>query len=638
MKSLLSVAQLDIRRLGAGVVSLGLFAGLIPSLSSGLASPVPIATVLAILLLLVGAVAGGTFGGDFFSGRSSFYFARPLRASTLIGGRALALLLLASAAVAGAFGSYWLASSERASITLPLVPASRIWLLIAAYAAALYSGLAVAAGSRRAPSPSFWRPRILGLVRVSLFTTAFMGAFGLVGDLVIRAYAQTPTPLEILMKLSIAALFGICVATIAWGRADSSRLRRFQDLLTAIFMVLVCVLTAGAWNIILHPDPADITAISGVGRSPDGGAAFVSAVVHRGDPRTFRPVFRMDLADRTVSRFNVDPDQGPWMSPDGRIMAWSEATPFFFRPLVRAIWGTDTYRVKPGSGEIRNLPLPKQISASGFNLRSLFRSVTSVQPANDGERFAIRWGQHLTITTLMGGGEVDIEFRAGSRSYASSVWLADGSLRVATSRREAGREFVEFFDLDPATGRETPMGPTVEGAQVHFDRAGARALVIWRKANGRATLSLAEMERGTGAPAVLVDEAIGVNVLFLADGRIAVAFGVRGASRIALFSAHGSRLWSVDAPDQTTTVLGTEMFPGVLGVGLFGTESRELALVDCAEGRIVRRVPSFYALPGPVAGVPPASPASRLLASRDALFELPSPEAEPRQILPLPKR
>jgi len=657
MRRILAVALLDIRRLGFGLASGALVAGLVPTLSSGLGAKAEVGAVVAMVFFVVGAAAGGTFGNDFSDGKSSFFFARPLPAGVLIAGRFAALLALAAAAFFSFMASFWISSSDRSEWTLAVLTQAHAEALLIAWAVSLFVALAAAARGRGVRAEGGLRLMVMIPVRLGLSMGAFLLIFGLFADLVLRAYSYDLRPIRYFGLSWVAASFVASCVAIALGRTERLRISRFQGRVMAAHFALVSVVVVAAWLYVLHPGPEAIRSVDHqTWGSSDGRSAYVSTKVDRGDDSsdglTFRPVFILDIASGQARRLNSDAFQGPWLSADGDTVVWSEATPFFFRPLWRRLGGTTTFRVKGPSGEVTPLPMPSKVPdyTSIRDLsRGLGQSVNWVLPSPEGDVFAIQWDRHLTFTSRSRGELSEID-ESKNRSGLSrginlheAVFLPSGELRAArVIRNAAGAQSLTFIDIDPKSGSmKVVVSIPVDGpVRVQFDGKAERALLTSVTWAGRgAFVSLVNLSGGQTR--VLLKDVLFPSATFLADGRIVAAtMGAPGSwnrRTLQVLSPSGETLLDIPIAEGLTLRLGREMFPGVLGAST-GSYTQELSLIDVAAGAIVRRLPNMetpwrWFLPGPT--TPPGSPAARLLLSKDGrLYELPSINAEPRLLLP----
>ena len=656
MNKVLAVALLDCRRLGFGLLSAALVAGLIPSLASGLGESAPPANILLLAFLVVGAAAGGFFGSDFADGRSSFFFGRPLSTWALIAGRFAGLLALAAAVFSAFMASYWLSSRGRIEFHPWILNPAHAEALGTGWALSLFLALAIAARSRGSVARGALQTFIIVPLRLALSLGAFLLVFGLFADLVLRAYFNDFRPIRFFYESWVAASFVACCVAIAGGRTERLRIARLQGLVMAAHFALVSVVVVTAWTYVLHPGPDAIRRVEYPSwGSSDGRSAYLSTKVDRGDGQTFRPVFIVDLASGRAQRLNSDPYQGPWLSADGAIMVWSEATPFFFRPLWRRMGGATTFRVKTASGEVTPLPMPSRApDYTSVSDLSRFGAVNWVLPAPDGDVFAIQWEGHLSFTSRSRGELSDLdEGKKGSGisrgvNLPEAVFLPSGELRAARFLRDAsGAQNLTFIDIDPKSGSvRTVASIPVEGpVRIQLDATAARALLTSITHPGRgAFISLVDLNNhpADARSTTLLKDVLFPSAIFLADGRIAATTGgsVGAWDRRALriFSPTGQAVLDVPIGAGMAPRLGGEMFPGILAVSMsFYTD--ELSLFDVSSGAVVRRIPNVIAS-GRFRGTsaPPGTPAARLVESRDGkLFELASVAAEPRLLLPLPR-
>lgn len=645
MKRIWAVAVLDVRRLGFGLVSAALMFGLVPSLASGLGATVSIALVLIGLLVIVGLACGGTFGSDFAEGKGSFFFARPLPAGALIAGRAIAVVALATTAFVAAMAANWISTSDRSQWQFFVLDIRHAEALVASWSLALFMSVGVAAQGRTQSVK--WGPReyFLAPFRLALSLLASLVPFGLFADMMVRAYS-TPTPAKILFgSFVVAAFVSSCLAIIE-GRADRSRMTRFLNLGVTAYVVLAVVVISASWTYVLHPGPGAITRVVGAEGSPDGRSAYLQATVDRGDPKWFSPVFVLDVASGEARLMDADPDQGPWTSMDGGTVAWSSATPYFFRPVWRYLSADSTFRVKTPAGDPFPLPLPSKFRQSfsrevSARIGPGFETLGRVLPNNDGTVFAIEWDRHLTLTSRASGELTDLEL--GADSVLDAAFIPSGDLRIAVSGPRPSGPAIEIKDISPAT-KGTRVVATLQGgpnASVQFDAKAARAIMSVNPRAGRTTMTLVDLSNPAAQPqgSVLISEGIQPNALFLSDGRIAAMSGGRAHGPLLVFSASGALVSQFPITDVLAHLTANEMFPGVLAVTGYDNGIR-LLLVDGANGSIVRSLPRTTAITtwrSRLAPPPAGSPAARLLLMEDKLYELPSLTAEPRLLAPLPR-
>jgi len=642
MKKLIAVAILDFRRLGFGLISAALVAGLIPSLSSGLGEKAPASPLLVFVLAIVGLTTGGYFGNDFADGRGSFAFARPLSLWTLILGRLGAVLTLGAAAFLAFMASNWVSSSNRSEWTLWILTLDHAWALLTGWVMALFATLALAAKGptqRYAPGP---RDVILFPLRMGGALGLPLLTFGLFADLLVRAYSSR-TPARIFFGSLIVSFFIASCAGIVAGRTERLRIARFQTGAVAVFVALNLVGVFVAWNYVLHPGPEAIREVRFVSGSPDGRAAYIRTVVDRGDSVALNPVFILDIASGQARRLDVDPLQGPWFSKDGAIMAWSEATPFFFRTVWSFATGRSSYRVRTPSGEIIALPAPAKFiqGVSGVGAGNIAGLFTRVLPAEDGDLFALWWGRNLVFTSRSRGEVSRLDLGPDPVYASGATFMPSGKLRLARQRRGGQGSTLEFIDVDPGSAATTVLTSVPSpGDALRLDSGAERALVTSTTMGGRASISLIDLRNAPGTAPITRLLANGINpaARFLGDGRIAVTTNEHEGGVLRVFSPTGERL--LDLPQPGSAMIAGEMFEGILAIGVRGPGADDLCLIDSATGAKARCLQS---LSSPLALSPitpsPGSPAARLLQSSDGkLYELPSLTAEPRLLLPLGTR
>lgn len=639
MKKALAVARLDFLRLGFGLLSGALVAGLIPSLSSGLGEKAPVAPLLALVFAVVGLAAGGYFGNDFTQGRGSFFFARPLSAWTLILGRLLAVVALGAAAFLAFMTSNWLSTSDRSQWTPAVLTLDHAAALGTGWVAALFTALAAATRGPVQPQRAGLRELILMPFRMGLALGVSLLPFGLFADLLARAYMTTTPPKIFFGSVMAGFLIASCAGIVA-GRTERLRIARFQSGVVALHAALLCGGVIAVWAWVLHPGPGAIERVGPVTGSPDGRSAYIRTVVDRGDPRVFNPVFILDIASGQARRLDADPNQGPWVSADGGIMAWSEATPFFFRTVWSFLSGATSYRVRDSSGEVTALPLPRKFiqGVSGTSLSNIAGAVGWVLPSQDGDLFALGWGRNVVFTSRSRGERSRVDLGSNQPYIAAMTFLPSGQLTMARQRRNGRVSILEFIDIDPGSGTFKTRGAVESpAARVRFDALAERALLTSITQGGRSSISMIDLGNTSGSrpPVVLVSDAVNPGARFLADRRIATTANAQDGAVLKVFSPTGEP--AMEIPLKGSARMEGEMFPGVLAVNLAGQGAQTLCLIEIATGAIVRSIPGVFS---PLAfsdtTPPPGTPSARLLRSSDGkLFELPSITGEPRLLLPL---
>jgi hypothetical protein len=653
MKKIFAVAMLDLRRLSFGLASGSLLAGLLPSLASGLGAKPDTGVLVAFVLVVAGIAAGTTFGNDFADGKSSFFFARPLPTGVLIVGRFGAFLALTAMSFFLFMASAWVSSSERSEWSLWVLSERHVEVVLTAWALSLFVSLAVAVRGRGVRVDGGLKAMLIIPIRLVASMVAFLLVFGLFADLILRAYFNNLTPIRAFLLSWVAASFVASCVAIAYGRTERLRISKLQGQVMAAHFTLVSLIVFAAWGYVLHPGPEAIKAVKGwAWGGTDGRSVMVATEVDRGDGKTFSPIFIVDVASGQAQRLNSDPFAGPWLSADGATLVWSEATPFFFRPLWRRLGGETTYRVKTASGAVSPLPLP--VNYPDFRrVRDLTDGDTMnrVLPSPEGEIFAIGWGGHLTFTSRSRGEMADlkqVEYKGAGvferLSLSSAAFLPSGELRTTRTLGAAtGPQAVSIVDIDPRSGT-TKVVTSVQTEGPVFSRMDAhtpRLLLTSQAQPGHgASLWLVDGRETNAGPQSLMQGVLAPGGEFLADGRVAITYGGSPTSwnsrGLRILSDKGQLIREIPIGDGPAPYLDGEMFPGILALSI-GLLKQEVTLVDIESGAVVRRLAdmrAFRTLQGR-----PGSPAARLMVSKDGkLFELPSPTAEPRQLLPLTGR
>ncbi len=647
MRKVLAVALLDWKRLGFGLTSGALVAGLIPTLASGLGVKVEPSSVLLVALGIVGVAAGEFFGGDFAEGKSSYYFARPLPTASFFAGRLISVLTLAAGALAAFMTSFTLSSSEGSPTDLSILPRTHGAALAGGWCVALYFRLAVAVSSKNVRSPKPWLELAKAPFRLAFSLGSVIFVFGLFGDLMLRAY-RGPNAMKLLVGSWVVACLIASLVGIAQGRTEGLRIARFQRLVGFAHAGLAALAVIAAWVYVLHPGPGAIREVRFATGSPDGRFAYVQTTVDRGTPEHFLPVFVVDLASGQTTRLNSDPIMGPWTSLDGSTLAWGEATPLFLRPIWRMLGGASNLRVKGPSGSVESLLLPSHLDTSGVPGTDgyLFTGgVDAIVPSADGALLAlVSWGS-VTFMERSGALLKEATLAKYPARLKGLMFTPTGKLRAARGIQEGATARIEFMEVDPRTGNINALSSIETGSSssVRFDAQGGRALVT---SGGPAGASMTLVNLGEGPAPSNAGVALGSDLFsgatFLADGRVAVAggdaYGRTGRS-LRVFSSTGEPTLNQKLDDGANVSLGKEVFPGVLCLHILKGKNSAVAFIDATNGAELRRIPGYSLAPRPFSLYvetvpPPGTPGARLLLSAGKLYELPSLQAEPRLLLP----
>jgi hypothetical protein len=240
------------------------------------------------------------------------------------------------------------------------------------------------------------------------------------------------------------------------------------------------------------------------------------------------------------------------------------------------------------------------------------------------------------------------ETRRPKRAWS---FLPTGQLRVAFQNGVETVEEIQFVDIDPATGKVTPVAAAPIGRRgevftVRFGEPASSALVEAGPPTERTALLLTLDGRPQPTMHTLATVTrVNLEAGQLADGRIAVIVRQPPTAELRLFSTAGEPLLTIPLGDGFTTI-GSEPFPNVLIVSTRLASTSIVRLFDTTTGRLLRQVEGFHApralfasnlvFSSKLEPAPPASAGSRLLLKKETLYLLPSMTEAPRPLLPRP--
>jgi hypothetical protein len=642
MKKALALARLDFRRLGFGLLAAGLIAGLLPPFASGLGVFLQEDAVLLVVLAIAGSVSGVRFGVDFLEGRGSFFFARPLPSWVLFAARFMTMLGLAVMAYAALMASNWLASSEREAWRLWPVQGFHGEMLVASWAVSFFFGVAVASHSPARPGEGLVPAWILIPLRLTIGLGAAVVIFGLFADLVMRAY-RGQLPARMFFGSWIAAAFVAGSAAVVLGRTERLRMAKVLHVVLFTHLAVSSFVLAGIWTYVLRPGPNAIEAVRRAEASPDGRSAFLIARVDRGDPDHFFPSFLLDLETKKVDGLPSEPFHGPWWSRDGKVMVWNQASLVFLSQVYNLMKGATTFRFRIGDGPVEDVPMPSPTKSRVADRLDIFHlQIGRIIPSSDGDLFAIQTKRGFAFVSKSRGPLSEFVVDPRAVTLIEAILMPTNQLRVAMTRREGAGLMLEFADIDPSTSKAVVLkaSATTPQVQVQFDRESERALVSVGPGLQRDEIALVNLTKGgaTNAPVTLLSKATVPDVMFLSDGRVLATERSAQGVLLRLFSAEGVSLLNTPFAGGDKVRLGIEMFPGVIAANTLTPGGWELALVDVATGAALRQLPNSstpldlrWVRRAPI----PGTPGARLFRSRDgAIYELPSPTAEPRLLFP----
>jgi len=650
MRPIFAVAALDLRRLWTPVVAAGVAIGLFPALARGLAVHASAQDAFPFALGIAAVIAGACFGLDFSENRPSFFFARPLSTPALFAGRITALLGLVVLSIVAFLAVQWLSGLMWPADPMARIRRVHVLVIAFAWSVALFFALGFAAHTRQRAKVGL-RAFMLGSVRLIgvLALTALM--VGLFFDIILHAY-DSPTPMKVLIGSYVIAAFIASCAAIELGRTNRLRIMEVLSMGMYVHTTIAGIVVVFAWFYLLRLGPDAITSVADAHSSPDGGVAYVAARVDRGGDG-YLPRFRVDLSTGEVKRLdrgglNASRDQlGQWHSRDGATQVWTDQTPMLLKNTRQRLLHSSPLHFQSRFDTEQSLSLPNDLVLDfDWELRGL---PVEILPSSGGDVFAFHWfdqaGPHMAFLSPARGQLSVVDLAAIGRTKRAWIFLPSGQLRVAFQHRNETVEEIQFVDIDPATGKVTPvatapMGRSGESFSVRFDGSASRALVEAGPPNERRALVVTL----DGSPQPTIHTLVAVKQVnleagLLADGRIAVIVRQPPTAELRLFSQAGEPLLTIPL-GEGLTILGSEPFPNVLMISTQLASTSIVRLFDTTTGRLLRQVEGFRAprafLSRNSQPAPPASAGSRLLLKKETLYLLPSMTEAPRQLLPRP--
>lgn len=575
-----------------------------------------LAATLAVSFGVAFAILHGAtmIGPDLTERRMGFYFARPLSAAAIWGGKIVAgLILVHLLAVlvvlpAALFGS--------AAELTRLAPLDETWLLgslsVAALLLILTSHLVSIAIRSRSP-----------LIAVDV--AALFGAGGIVWFslwLLFRAQASDViawiTPSLVAMLVVVLAIAGY--VQVAHGRTDLIRSHRWQSFALCSGLAVLGAAIGGTTTWFLHPAPSDLVGVPDV-TLPSRGPWIGLSGSARGRGHQYAPAF---LLETTSGRF-IRIDRSFWwwsgaveFSADGARAAWTSPTGMR-RDSVVDVMSADLTDSNPGSRRTGiTLRRGELLALSGDGSRVALREDMTVSVAEvDGGRIlaAIRLPDEL-----QGWFKCDFTERNRLRIVAQvakdrhdtahevvfyRLDVSDKHLSESFRIRDAGRYPLSFLRIDP-TGRRILL---------RIDRQNDRVLRLLDAATGHELRELALWDRDVVGRAE-----------FLVDGRIVVGEAGPSGVRLKLLTSDGELAKVIELGAGRSILVGCEPAPGMLVAGVTSIRTLQWTasdwqgfLVDLGTGgtrRLGRDVvpfPRWAWSQGPAFSVAPGAPASRLL-------------------------
>jgi hypothetical protein len=596
MSKLLAVAARELRErwlLFPAALVIGFFPLVLPAFGVP-RDAVPVVGLFGALLL--GAAAGIIMGSsmlarDAANGRLGFLFARPVSWPAIWGGKWLAAVVLVVAS--GLLAAIpWMAAFPLASLG---GHHGDSWLraMLDGQGAAFFFMVIVLAvglanfGATLLRSRSPWVAADLVLLLAAFWATRrYVAPLWLYG--VLGAWAGWQVVLAV-APLAVGLLAG-SMAQVAVGRTDVRRAHGALSLGFWAVVGLTLVSAAGYWAWVRSAGPADVN-VHAVSSGPAGRWIYVEGSASRSGyyPHGF-------LIDTTNGRYAVLPGPrwdrsryplGLQFSADGRFTAvlWSDG-----RGAVLGLY--DVAGETPRFTEVALESSPPPTWGTAFALSPAAKSVFVVHETG-ASVFALPSGRRVATTTIGPGWRPAlVRFLAEEEAR---TWL------VPWAEIPSARARAEMRVVDLATdGRSRALTFPVAAA---LDPAG-----VWRgvvaDASGRRVLTpdggVRLRDGATGELIATLSEGDSrLPVLFLADGRIVVGGGPRGAgmkdpkATLLVFDRDGAKLgevpldlwpWGLSA--------GPEVTPGRIAVSSFRSPylSEDTQVVDVGDGRVVERL------------------------------------------------
>jgi hypothetical protein len=597
------------------------------------ASPADVRESAVLLAALTGGVLAAIFGfgstaGDIASRRADFYFARPLTAFELWGGKlaggllavfgASALALLPSA-IAGRprHGEPFLSAVRSIGAIVPFEIGPAGALLVAAVVLATLYLLAQAAGvAVLGRSPWF-------AVDVAVASGALVLAAGAARRIrLVGAFDAAEGALLAFAAVSVAAVAVGCYRAVKEG-ADARRASRAQS--RAVVPIAAAALLAvlfGYW--VLRPSPRSLTSVWWVAPSPRGDWFAVA-----GQARGHRPVFLENLETGEFLRASSD----PVFSPDGSRAAWTEWAPGFPEPSFT-----------PHTVSLGDAGHP----ATAWETKGL-REPPLLVFSPDASRFAVVASDQVVVWDAAGGTMIAAakppEPLWEQSRGATCATFAGGRLMIYAVRRsgEKGRTIeIYAFDAGARTFRRTgTAGPFAATFPILADASRRRLLVREQPT----VVHLLDGETGALRRTFSGGAAAFRTAAFLSDGEIALFESERGTGTLIVLSADGDERRRIPLGPADRAWLIGERRPGavllVAGTSAEIRQRRGRAIVaDVGTGKaetwaegILSASPYASFLSGdPGAGPAPGSAGTRLFRTpAGALVDL----VGPRRLRPL---
>jgi hypothetical protein len=561
----------------------------------------------AVCLGVAAAVVIGSsmLARDAANGRLGFLFSRPVSWLAIWGGKWLAALVLV--VTTGLLAAIpWMVAFPRATFgghqgeswlrVLLDGPGAVLLLILMVFTAGL-ANFAATAFRSRSPWVALDLVLLLGAlwaIRRYIAPLWWYGIFVGAGD-----WGIALGLLPLIVGLVVGSL-----PQVAIGRTDLRRAHRALSLGFWAVIGLTLAPAAGYWAWVRSAGPADVN-VHGVACDPSGRWVYVegSGLRHRGwYPHGF-------LIDTTNDRYVVRPEPlldrpnvpvGLLFSADGRSVALPHSDG---RGTAIAL-----YDLTGATPRLTEVALESSLPPTWSTAFALSPSGTSVFVVHESgaSLYALPSGRRVATATI-GPGWRPAALRFLAEGEAR-VWLVP-STEPAHARARGEMRVVDLAADGRSRGVTFPIAkaldPMAAWRGVVPDAAGGRILTLdggLRLRDGASGELIATLAEGDGRP----------SALFLADGRIVVGGGSKGAeASLRVFERTGVevREMAVDVGPGGPNV-GPEVAPGQVAVSSFRAPflPEDTLIVDVGEGRVVERLSGLVPAMGffwNVSAVPP---------------------------------
>ena len=515
------------------------------------------------------ALGFSMIAGPLASRRLGFYFARPLSAGQVWGGKfAGGALLVISAGIAGAAPGLLLAGARTSVETRILLAASLCFCVVVLLPLAHALGIAVRSRSR-------WLALDFASLALALLL-ATVAARLLIRHLAIGALNRG------LATFAVAVVVGLVAAgfaSVSLGRTDGERSHRALSLVlwSVVGSAAALFLGYALWTI--SPRITQLLRVDGAIPAPR--TSWIYTAGHTRGRDDLDAEFLFDTATRRAVRIR-NRSAVPLFSRDGRVAVWCEpryaarGLSLFSRP-----WGA----IQGEGCEVLRLDLTNPGSAPDSARISFTGVPWSLALSPDGARLAVagseQGGRAVSVYELSSGRMLGAA-PLPPKNHVSLVFAGPDRLRVyvdaGTYHRESTLQALEF-DWNLRRIGETGVTPPVsEFRLLRVSPDGSRLLLVSGK-----RIVLADAVRLTELALLSSGPRWSRNAVFLDDGRIALAEGDPAGTRVRVFSPDGAeqKTITIGAPGRLS--LGVEVRPGAIVVA----RRAERDSVDNSESLIV---------------------------------------------------